>query len=188
MPMVVLTSLAVGSRAQLKSNASGLPGLRVGDYTDQLSNGKSLPLYTLIWRAIGRPFFDPNIVNQTFATDANTAFLEARHSMTYTVANINWSVFIINTSRSLNGNIGGQPVGMQHLIFLYLLQVQSASAGCAVEEWVTDSALVEYSSVDLLMRTTLHQDSVWEDLGVTEDSHRAKVAQNLADQGWNMVS
>ena len=38
------------------------------------------------------------------------------------------------------------------------------------------------------MRTTLHQDSEWEDLGVTEDSHRAQVAQNLADQGWNMVS
>ena len=107
-PMVVLTSLAVGSRAQVQSNLSGLSGLRVGDYTDQLSNGTSLPLYTLIWRAIGRSFFDPNIVNQTFATDANTAFLEARHSMTYTVANIKWSVFLINTTRTLDRNTGGQ--------------------------------------------------------------------------------
>ena len=61
-------------------------------------------------------------------------------------------------------------------------------AGCAVEELVTDSNFIEYSSIDLLMRTTLTQDSVWEDLGVTEDSHRSKVAQNLAGQGWNMVS
>lgn len=53
---------------------------------------------------------------------------------------------------------------------------------------MTDSDWVEYSSIDLLMRTTLHQDSLWEDLGVTEDNHRATVAQNLADQGWNMVS
>ena len=60
--------------------------------------------------------------------------------------------------------------------------------GCAVEEVVTDSDLVEYSSCDLLMRTTFTQDSVWEDLGVTEDSHRAAVAQNLAALGWNMVS
>lgn len=53
---------------------------------------------------------------------------------------------------------------------------------------MTDSDLVEYSSCDLLMRTTFTQDSVWEDLGVTEDSHRAAVAQNLAALGWNMVS
>lgn len=187
MPMLVLTSLEAGSRAQLQSNLSGLPGLRVGDYTDQLSNGTSMPLYTLIWRAIGRPFFAPTIVNQTFATDANTAFLEARHSMTYTVANIKWSVFIINTTRTLNGNTGGQAT-CEIALLLLLLQAESGSAGCAVEEWVTDSNWVEYSSIDLLMRTTLEQDSVWEDLGVTEDSHRATVARNLADQGWNMVS
>lgn len=108
MPVVVLTSLAGGSRAQVQTNLSGLPGLRVGDYTDRLSNGTSLPLYTLIWRAIGRPFFDGSIVNQTFATDANAAFLDARHSMTYTVANIKWSVFIINTTRTLNGKAGEQ--------------------------------------------------------------------------------
>ena len=52
---------------------------------------------------------------------------------------------------------------------------------------MTDSDLVEYSSCDLLMRTTFTQDSVWEDLGVTEDSHREAVAQNLAALGWNMV-
>lgn len=57
-----------------------------------------------------------------------------------------------------------------------------------MEEWSTDFDNVEYSSVDLLMRTTLTQDSVWEDLGVTEHSHRAAVAQSLAAQGWNMVS
>ena len=108
MPLVVFSSLAGGSRAQFVSNVSGLPSLRVGDYTDQLSNGTSLPLYTLIWRAIGRPFSDPNIVNQTFATDANAAFLDARHSMIYTVANIKWSVFIINTTRTLNGVAGGR--------------------------------------------------------------------------------
>lgn len=105
-PMVVLASLAGDSRAQLQSNRSGLPSLRVGDYTDQLSNGTSLPLYTLIWRAVGRSFYDPITVNQTLATDANTAFLEARHTMTYTVANIKWNVFIINTTRTLNGNTG----------------------------------------------------------------------------------
>lgn len=53
---------------------------------------------------------------------------------------------------------------------------------------MADSNYVEYSSCDLLMRTTFTQDSVWEDLGVTEDSHRAAVAQNLAALGWNMVS
>ena len=53
---------------------------------------------------------------------------------------------------------------------------------------MTDSNLIEYSSSDLLMRTTLTQDSVWEDLGVTEDTHRGQVKQNLAGQGWNMVS
>ena len=105
-PMVVLTSLAGGSRAQLQSNRSGLPSLTVGDYTDQLSNGTSLPLYTLIWRAVGRSFYDPVTVNQTLATDANTAFLEARHTTTYTVANIKRSVIIINTTRTLDGNIG----------------------------------------------------------------------------------
>ena len=54
-------------------------------------------------------------------------------------------------------------------------------------EWSTDFDNTEYSSVDMLMRTTLNQDSVWEDLGVTQQSNRVAVAQNLAAQGWNMV-
>ena len=41
--------------------------------------------------------------------------------------------------------------------------------------------------MDLLMRTTFTQDSVWEDLGVTQQSHRTAVSDNLAASGWNMV-
>lgn len=54
-------------------------------------------------------------------------------------------------------------------------------------EWLTDFDNIEYSSVDMLMRTTFNQDSVWEDLGVTQQSNRVAVAQDLAAQGWNMV-
>lgn len=57
----------------------------------------------------------------------------------------------------------------------------------AVGEWLTDLDNVEYSSIDMLMTTTLTKDSVWEDLGVTEQSNRVAVAQDLAAQGWNMV-
>ncbi|KAL3148304.1 hypothetical protein ABBQ38_013768 [Trebouxia sp. C0009 RCD-2024] len=82
--------------------------------------------------------------------------------MTYTVANIKWNTVIINTTRTVNDD--------------------------SVGEWLTDFDNIEYSSVDMLMRTTFNQDSVWEDLGVTQQSNRVAVAQDLAAQGWNMTA
>lgn len=104
--LVVLASSTVSSQAQLGNNLSTVHGIRVGDYTDQLANGTSLPLYTLIWRAVGSSFADPSSVNQTFETQANNAFLKDRDTMKYTVANIKWNTVIINTTRTVNGASG----------------------------------------------------------------------------------
>lgn len=107
--LLMLAVLTVSSQAQPGSNLSTVHGIRVGDYTDQLSSGTSLPLYTLIWRAVGSSFSVPGSVNQSLETQANTAFLEPRHSMTYTVANIKWNTVIINTTRTVNDDSGRWP-------------------------------------------------------------------------------
>ena len=105
--VLLLLSLAGYGAAQVLGNASTKASLRVGDYADELSNGTALPLYTLIWRAVGSSFFSSDGVNQTFATDANNAFLAANHTMTYTVANIR-NTAVINTTRKANGTAGEQ--------------------------------------------------------------------------------
>ena len=104
---LLLLSLAVIGDAQLSTNASTKPSLRVGDYADGLANGTALPLYTLVWRAVGSSFVNPAGVNQTFATDANNAFLAANlpHPMTYTVANIR-NAAVFSTSRKVSGVLG----------------------------------------------------------------------------------
>ena len=90
------------------SEAQSAASLRVGDYDEsgKLPNGTSLPLYTLTWRAIGRTFADSNFVlNNTFTSDANTAFGEAPHRMVYTAVNIR-DAAAFNTTRTLNGQTG----------------------------------------------------------------------------------
>ena len=52
---------------------------------------------------------------------------------------------------------------------------------------ISDPSKPLYSSVDLLLRATFTQDSIWEDLGVTEQTYRQQVSQNLVLAGWNMV-
>ena len=110
----LLTALSifvlVGSPQTLASSNTSTTGasLRVGDYTtgDQLSNGTALPLYTLVWRAVGNSFSSSSVAtNQTFAKNANTAFLDAPHTMTYTIINIQ-NAAASNTTRKLNGDIG----------------------------------------------------------------------------------
>ena len=105
--LLLLFCSAVVGDAQLSGNASTKPSLKVGDYADGLANGTALPLYTLVWRAVGSSFSDPAGVNQTFATDANNAFLAANlpHPMTYTVANIR-NAAVFSTSRKVSGVLG----------------------------------------------------------------------------------
>ncbi len=108
--VALLVALFSGSaQAQALGNTSaGSSDLRVGDYTtsDQLSNGTALPLYTLVWRAVGSSFSSDSVaVNQTFAQNANTAFLTAPHSTVYTVVNIR-NAAESNTTRKLNGTTG----------------------------------------------------------------------------------
>lgn len=105
--VLLLLSLATYGAAQVLGNASTRSSLRVGDYADELSNGTALPLYTLVWRAVGRSFLSPDGINQTFAIDANNAFLAANHTMTYTVANIR-NTAVVNTTRKAYGAAGGQ--------------------------------------------------------------------------------
>ncbi len=64
--------------------------------------------------------------------------------------------------------------------------VASLVVACAVEQ-ISDPLQPAYSSADLLMRATFTQDSVWDDLGVTEQTYRQQVTQNLILFGWNMV-
>jgi len=57
---------------------------------------------------------------------------------------------------------------------------------CAVEQ-ISDLSNAAYSSTDLLLRATFNQDSVWEDLSVTQQAYRQQVSSNLQSYGWNMV-
>ena len=122
----LLTALSifvlVGSPQTLASSNTSTTGasLRVGDYTtgDQLSNGTALPLYTLVWRAVGNSFSSGSVAtNQSFAKNANTAFLDAPHTMTYTIINIQ-NAAASNTTRKLNGDIG---LSASHSTELYRL-------------------------------------------------------------------
>jgi len=99
--------LTVVDRAQSAASGNQSTSLRVGDYAaGQLSNGTALPLYTLLWRAVGSAFSsNTTAVNQTFAQNANTAFLQAPHTMTYTVVNIR-NAAASNTTRKVNGAEG----------------------------------------------------------------------------------
>ena len=66
----------------------------------------------------------------------------------------------------------------------------SSSHDCccsAVDQSFDASSHPEYSSVDLLMRATFTQDSVWDDLGVTQQAFRQAVSSILGNAGWNMV-
>ena len=95
------------------SNSTNSASLRVGDYatTDQLTNGTALPLWSLVWRAVGSSFATSSApLNATFDQDANSAFLEAQHSMVYTVVNIR-NAASANTTRKLDGRQGtAQPI------------------------------------------------------------------------------
>lgn len=122
------------SEAQLVVTASTEASLKVGDYADQLSDGTALPLYILVWRAVGTSFSDPSGVNQTFATDANNAFLAANHSMTYTVANIR-NAAVLNTTRKINGTAGGQTI---------IFAVQQSPSPKKVKFTVSCSSRVEH--------------------------------------------
>lgn len=99
--------LNVVDRAQSAASGNQSTSLRVGDYAaGQLSNGTALPLCTLLWRAVGSAFSsNTTAVNQTFAQNANTAFLQAPHTMTYTVVNIR-NAAASNTTRKVNGAKG----------------------------------------------------------------------------------
>ena len=57
---------------------------------------------------------------------------------------------------------------------------------CAVGQ-ISDVSNAAYSSTDLLLRATFNQDSVWEDLSVTQQAYRQQVSSNLQTYGWNMV-
>lgn len=102
---VCLLTVVDGAQSAASGNQS--TSLRVGDYAaGQLSNGTALPLYTLLWRADGSAFSsNTTAVNQTFAQNANTAFLQAPHTMTYTVVNIR-NAAASNTTRKVNGAAG----------------------------------------------------------------------------------
>ncbi|KAA6422516.1 MAG: cytochrome P450 [Trebouxia sp. A1-2] len=80
--------------------------------------------------------------------------------MTYTVVNIR-NAAASNTTRKVNG---------------------------AAVEQILDLSNAAYSSTDLLLRATFNQDSVWEDLSVTQQAYRQQVSSNLQSYGWNMVS
>ncbi|DBA72727.1 TPA: hypothetical protein ACH3X2_010123 [Trebouxia sp. C0005] len=154
--------LTVVNTVQSAASGNQSTSLRVGDYAaGQLSNGTALPLYTLLWRAIGSAFSsNTTAVNQTFAQNANTAFLQAPHTMTYTVVNIR-NAAASNTTRKVNG---------------------------AAVEQILDLSNAAYSSTDLLLRATFNQDSVWEDLSVTQQAYRQQVSSNLQSYGWNMTA
>ncbi|DBB04569.1 hypothetical protein WJX77_008736 [Trebouxia sp. C0004] len=154
--------LTVVDGAQSAASGNLSTSLRVGDYAaGQLSNGTALPLYTLLWRAVGSAFSSNTAaVNQTFAQNANTAFLQAPHTMTYTVVNIR-NAAASNTTRKVNG---------------------------AAVEQISDPSNSAYSSTDLLMRATFTQDSVWEDLSVTQQAYRQQVSSNLKSYGWDMTA
>lgn len=102
---VCLFTFVDGAQCAASGNLS--TSLRVGDYAaGRLSNGTALPLYTLLWRAVGSAFSSSTTtVNQTFAQNANTAFLQAPHTMTYTVVNIR-NAAASNTTRKVNGAAG----------------------------------------------------------------------------------
>ncbi len=52
---------------------------------------------------------------------------------------------------------------------------------------MSDLSNAAYSSTDLLLRATFNQDSVWDDLSVTQQAYRQQVSSNLQSYGWNMV-
>ena len=105
--LAAICLLTVVHGAQSAASGNQSTSLRVGDYAaGQLSNGTALPLYTLLWRAVGSAFSsNTTAVNQTFAQNANTAFLQAPHTMTYTVVNIR-NAAASNTTRKVNGAEG----------------------------------------------------------------------------------
>ena len=186
--VLALFSLAGLGEAQLSSNASTRSSLRVSDYADQFPSGTALPLYNLVWRAVGSSFVNPDGVNQTFVTDANNAFLATDHPMTNTVANIR-NASVIKTTRKVNGVPGRlfDFLGCTTDSLLSCCNKEPSNLVVAVDQWVTDARNLEYSSMDLLMRTTFTLDSVWEDLGVTQQTQRTAWNSNLAARGWNMV-
>lgn len=64
---------------------------------------------------------------------------------------------------------------------------QAASHSWRAVEQILDLSNAAYSSTDLLLRATFNQDSVWEDLSVTQQAYRQQVSSNLQSYGWNMV-
>ena len=101
MTLILLTSLMPA-----RTSGTSPPSLRGGDYTtaEQLSNETALPLYTLLWRAVGSSFAGESAsLNMSFIEDANTAFLAAPHTMTYTVVNLRPTGAASTTTRKLNG-------------------------------------------------------------------------------------
>lgn len=105
--LALLLVLSFVSSACGQTSGNATASLKVGDYAaGQLTNGSALPLYTLLWRAVGSTFSGDSLaLNQTFAQDANTAFLEAPHTMAYTVVNLR-NAAAANTTRRLNGVAG----------------------------------------------------------------------------------
>lgn len=61
------------------------------------------------------------------------------------------------------------------------------AAGAAVNQIFDTSLQPQYSSVDLLMRATFTQNSIWDDLGVTHQAYRQAISSILGNAGWNMV-
>ena len=105
--LALLLVLSFVSSACGQASGNTTASLKVGDYSaGQLTNGTALPLYTLLWRAVGSSFSGNNLaLNQTFSENANTAFLQAPHTMAYTVVNLRNAV-AANTTRRLNGVTG----------------------------------------------------------------------------------
>ena len=180
--------LTVVNGAQSAASGNQSTSLRVGDYAaGLLSNGTALPLYTLLWRAIGSAFSsNTTAVNQTFAQNANTAFLQAPHTMAYTVVNIR-NAAASNTTIKVNGAAGRWcfPCCFTYLSGNKYCRLHFTL--CAVEQ-ISDPSNAAYSSTDLLLRATFTQDSVWEDLSVTQQAYRQQISSNLQSYGWNMVS
>lgn len=63
----------------------------------------------------------------------------------------------------------------------------TSSCASAVNQLFDAWAQAKYSSVDLLMRATFSRDSIWDDLGVTQQPMRQSISSTLGRLGWNMV-